>query len=320
MFKVAVNSWDVWHTLLYQRSPYPLFVRIAPRAHIPGEFSFWYILTGYTFVGMLTVLFTSSFALQDELSAVIFVVFMYPSMLVGLFAMVFSPFVLVGGIMFGLRFANNICTELQTLDRIHMSDLIATSPPGQLGIYRAICAATLRQKNLFMGLGIYDGSAAHLTLGTGLVVPVIFLALSPTPYRTTVDSMSIAISGLITALMVVVLSAVAIILLHLDFRQYLVLGVMAGICGATVLRDRLDVQTGTLAIFGGVSMAGVVVIVMVAGSAGLVLSSGMLPENTIMVGAIGATLAGYGLGIAAKETIMQQLWLILSDREGIKIA
>jgi len=192
-----------------------------------------------------------------------------------------------------------------------------------MGIYRAISAANLRQKNLFLGLGIYEGTAAHLTFTAGIIVPAIFLAYQDFAYRFLVPSSALSVemtSPLLSIVFVTVLAAVAAILLHLDFRQYLMLGITAGVFGATVLRDRFDMKTGAFMVFMGVGGSGIALIILVAGSLSFSLKPEFLPEPFFTTALISATLLGYGLGIAAKETIIHHLWEILIQHEGIHLA
>lgn len=306
-----MHSWLLWDLLLIQRSPYPLFIRLAPRAYRAGEPSFWNYLTVYTLVGLLTIIFTIDTLFVSELFVIVVVVFLYPSALVSAMSLVFIPFVVGGGIFYGLRTADQIASQLHQLNQSGATDSIATTPDGRWGMIRAISAATLRHRRLFAGSGVYTATTTHLTFTTGVAVPIMWIANAPTGFE---SDMGIVIEIILAS----TLSLILIALIHLDYRQYLMLGVTAGVFSGTRDTDRQDAQVIAWAVFGIVGMAGAVVIAMIsAGSSGLLLGIVALPSRYWGTVIFVATLLGYALALALREAFIVYLWRLILQRDGI---
>ncbi len=316
-----MTSWRLWRLLLVERSPFPLFIRIAPRAHRAPTTSIWRFLAGYTLVGLYFSVLLAPFMFQSVALGILFIVFGSPAFITVLMSTVTSPFVVFGGIFTGLSLANHISGELATLGRHAMTDLMHVTPPGRWGVIRAVSAAYLRRKESFFGAGIYEMINAHLALTLGFALPVgtlgvIFVAAQEMDNTNIYFGLSdpntrwFVVTTFVSAGIFPLLLAA---LVHLDFRQSLMIGATAGVFGGTVTLERYDAWTGALAAFIGSGLAGAFIIIVT-----VVVVTLLTPSTHISLASSLATLTGWGLALAAREQIMVWLWKRIAAHEGLE--
>jgi hypothetical protein len=311
----------LWRLLLAERSPFPLFIRIAPRAHQPSKSSLWPFLSAYTYIGLYLSLFAAPFMFRSITLGILLVVFGSPAFITVLMAVVGLPFVLLGGIFFGLRTATRISGELSILNNEAMTDLIQVAPPGRWGLIRAVSAAYLRQRGVFFGAGVYEMINAHLALSIGLAVPGGFI-LSGYGVLPWLQISGFAASTpnlppelLIGAFVGAGLYTVVLIgLLHADFRQMLMFGATAGVFGGTVTLQRFDAQTGMLGAFLLSSIVGAGIIVLIVSTA-LTFSPPLWDNITATV----STLVGWGLTLIVREQLIHLMWNQIIASEDIDL-
>jgi len=309
-----ITSHKLWNLLLVQRSPYPLFIRIAPRAHRSPSNSIWQFLTWYTIIGLYLSTLAAPFMFRSILLGILLVVFGSPAFIVVLTALVGFPFVIFGGNFFGLRTADAINRELTTLRLSGFGDLVATTPPGLWGTIRAVSAAHLRRREIFFGAGIYEMIHAHAALSAGFALPIgtlaTFWALGE--FTPTVTQSEIQPDTVIFATIAVIALPLLIgVLIHLDFRQSLMFGVTAGIFGGTV-EPHAGTQTITFVtmLAGTLTSTGIIAVFAALGSLAAPFLYGRL--ITLIT-----TLIGWGVGLLLRESLLTQLWKSILKREGL---
>jgi hypothetical protein len=315
-----MTSWRLWQLLLVARSPFPLFIRIAPRAHRQPEGSIWRFLAWYTIVGLYFSVIVAPFMFRSVALGILFVVFGSPAFITVLMGAVASPFVLFGGVFVGLTLANQISDELETLGRNAITDLMHATPPGRWGVIRAVSAAYLRRKDRFFGAGIYEMIYAHLALTLGFALPVGTLAVIFVAAQQAENaSLNFGLAnpetrGLIVATFVAagIFPPILAALIHLDFRLSLMTGTTTGIFGGTVTLQRFDAWTGALTAFLGAGLVGSLVIVGT-----VAIATALTPTSYTPIASALATLVGWGLALVAREQIVRWLWGQIIDHEGL---
>lgn len=308
-----MTSWRLWHNLLIERARYPLFIRLAPRALSPNsdEPSLWHFLSVYTIIGYIAFFISARIIFSSEIIAIIVLILTFPAMIMSFMAVVLSPLVISGGLFVGLRFGIEIGVNLQRFTRTQTADVISVTPPGKIGLIRAVSAATLRQRDTLATVGLYMATAAHLTLSIALGV-LFFLGFARFVWVPSPIPIPRGYS-----LTLLILAIVLVILLHLDNRQYIMLGVSLGVFAGTVFAQAIDARTSTVSLFMLISLTagGIIAASGAAASTFANQVTDFAPEARTIV--LIGTLIGYALALVLREGVIIAAWRWIYRSTGI---
>ncbi|MFZ4815411.1 MAG: hypothetical protein ACOYL5_12815 [Phototrophicaceae bacterium] len=299
----ASMTWQLWRNLLYERSPYPLFILLAPRAAMPEKNAFIQWLLGYLlFAWVATILLTENLR-GAPILALLYVVTAYPLFIAIFMSLFAAPFVLWGGVFYGLRFALFTASHLGALFEGDFATLLAVAPAGRDGIFRAVGAAALRRGELFVGFGIYQAALGHVFFSIVLSLAVCLTMLgqlwSSDGAIGVIAPSSLGYFGL-SLIGTAILSALAVA----EFRQSLMLGITAGIVGGAVWHQSIGAQAGALvALFsiGTVSALGTTLVSLLMGA----WLFGRVPDALALLAVV---TTSYGAWLAIREGLLWLLW------------